>query len=268
MKARKLKAILRKSGLLPLIEKLRYFQNRVFNSSRNNRFLKQNPGFIPPPSKAAYDAYTTVDYSSYYNSGKKEAEIISGFIEKFANGKKILDFGCGSSRILRHMDKNKFDLTGSDYNEEAIEWCKRNISGIKFILNGLTPPLDAKSDSFNFIYAISVFTHLSEEVQLQWLDELERVSVDNGCIMITLHGERHSSKLLPEELKKFREGKSVIKGGVKEGSRIFTSYHSEKYAREKLFKGKQIIYFSDQPMHESFSQDVYIIRVMKNGSVD
>jgi len=263
VKAQKLKAVIRKAGLLPLLENIRYITNSLGNYTGNKKFIAGNPGFIPPPSKAAYDAYTTVDYSSYFNSGRKEAEIISGFIDKFASGKKVLDFGCGSARILRHMDKNKYELTGSDYNEEAIEWCGKNLSGLKFILNGLTPPIDAKSDSYNFIYAISVLTHLSEEVQIQWLEELERVSSDNGVIMITLHGERHTSKLLPEELKRFRDGNSVIKGGVKEGSRIYTSYHSEKYAREKLFKGREIIYFTDQPLHKNFSQDVYILRVRK-----
>ncbi len=264
MNSQKIKSFFRKTGLLPIVEKLRYIFSLFTNSSRNRKFIKEHPGFIPPPSQAAYDAYTTIDHSLYFKSGKKEAEIISAYIDKYASGKNVLDFGCGSARILRHLNSDKYALSGSDYNKQAIEWCKNNFPDINFIHNELTPPVNIESSKFNFIYAISVFTHLSEEVQIKWLNELERISVNGCCIMITLHGERHSSKLLPSELKKFRSGESVVKGKVKEGSRIFTSYHSPKYAKEKLFKGKDIIHFSDQPLHRDFSQDVYIIRVKKS----
>lgn len=258
-----IRSFLRKAGILPVIDSLRYYFIRLRNNKKNSFFLKEHPSFKPPPSKAAYDAYTTIDHSSYFNSGKREAEIISEFVERFSEGKKVLDFGCGSARILRHLDSKKYSLTGSDYNKEAIEWCKVNLPDIKFISNALLPPLDLKSDTFNFAYAISVFTHLSEEVQIQWLKELERVTANNGHIMITLHGERHASKLTMEELLKFKKGEAVIRGNVKEGSRIFTSYHSPKYAKENLFKDKEIVYFSDEPLHKDFTQDVYIIKVKK-----
>ncbi|CAN5448893.1 hypothetical protein BH10BAC5_BH10BAC5_15310 [soil metagenome] len=225
--------------------------------------MDKNPSFIPPPSKASYDAYTTIDYLTYSISGKKEAELLSGFIDEFSNGNKIFDFGCGSARILRFMDPKKYDLTGSDYNNEAIKWSSVNFPLIKFIHNELMPPIDIRSSTFNFVFAISVFTHLSDEAQFQWLTELERITTDNGCILITLHGNRHSGKLTMEELKRFHTGRSVVRGHVKEGSRIFTSYHSEQYAREIFFKGKEIIHFTDNPLHPEFSQDVYILRVRK-----
>ncbi|MGH8497661.1 MAG: hypothetical protein ACRERV_02470, partial [Methylococcales bacterium] len=41
---------------------------------------------------------------------------------------------------------------------------------------------------FNFIYSVSIFTHLPEESMFAWLNELARVAADNAVIMLTTHG--------------------------------------------------------------------------------
>ena len=50
--------------------------------------------------------------------------------------------------------------------------------------------------TFDFVFGISVFTHLPEELQLEWLAELHRVTQPGGYLVLTTHGEGHYAKLL------------------------------------------------------------------------
>ena len=49
------------------------------------------------------------------------------------------------------------------------------------------PPLDYSDEMFDLVYAVSVFTHLSEEFQLPWLGELRRILKPNGVLLATVY---------------------------------------------------------------------------------
>ena len=53
------------------------------------------------------------------------------------------------------------------------------------------PPVIVENHSFDFIYSISVFTHLNEKMQLEWLKELSRILKPNGFAIVSVHGEFH-----------------------------------------------------------------------------
>ncbi|HHC23785.1 MAG TPA: class I SAM-dependent methyltransferase [Desulfobacterales bacterium] len=42
---------------------------------------------------------------------------------------------------------------------------------------------------FDFVYAMSVFTHLTEEAEKLWIRELSRIIRPGGCFMLTLRGQ-------------------------------------------------------------------------------
>ena len=102
----------------------------------------------------------------------------------------ILDFGCGSARMLRlyrYMDGVR--LVGSDANPECIEWCKQNVSGCEFYVNHLAPPLAfAGKNEFDFIVSISVFTHIPLDQQTVWLEEMKRILRPGGFLVCTVVG--------------------------------------------------------------------------------
>jgi len=56
------------------------------------------------------------------------------------------------------------------------------------------PPLPFPDNSFDLIYAVSVFTHLSEEHQRTWLPELRRVLRPGGrLLLVDIGGEQTST---------------------------------------------------------------------------
>ncbi len=95
-----------------------------------------------------------------------------------------LDFGCGSGRISRYVEKLPLvrELCGVDVDGDAISWAARHLSGTYRTI-GSTPPMDFQAAYFDVVYTVSVFTHLDEHDQLAWLQELHRVLRPGGLLL-------------------------------------------------------------------------------------
>ena len=50
-----------------------------------------------------------------------------------------------------------------------------------FEQSAVEPPLRFADGSFDIVYAYSVFSHLSERVQLRWVEEFARILRPGGC---------------------------------------------------------------------------------------
>ncbi|HVT44944.1 MAG TPA: class I SAM-dependent methyltransferase [Thermoanaerobaculia bacterium] len=100
----------------------------------------------------------------------------------------ILDFGCGSGRTLRHLGGSGWTLTGCDIDQAAIDWCSRAIPFARFLTSPSSPPFPSPDESFDAVYAVSVFTHFDEAEQLVWRDELHRLLRPGGLGVISVMG--------------------------------------------------------------------------------
>ena len=183
---------------------------------------------------------------------------------------RILDFGCGSARILRWFaDVSKEShLYGCDINETAIRWCKENITFAQFEVNQPWPPLPYAENAFDLIYGISVLTHLNEEMQLAWLDELCRVTRSGGIVLLTVHGDsKAGGDLSPEEHNQFKQcgflyKAATVKATV-DGLPDFyqVAFHSEEYVRRVWSNKFEILgYVTHGCM---YSQDLVVMRSKK-----
>jgi 2-polyprenyl-3-methyl-5-hydroxy-6-metoxy-1,4-benzoquinol methylase len=100
---------------------------------------------------------------------------------------RILDFGCGWGRIFRFFLKDVLaeNLFGVDVDSEIIEICKQTIREGRFETVPSRPPTSLADESFDVIYAYSVFSHLSENVHLQWVEEFARLLAKGGLVFAT-----------------------------------------------------------------------------------
>ncbi len=107
----------------------------------------------------------------------------------FADQRRILDWGCGCGRLARYVARlQAIELSGCDIDGDNVGWCAEHLKG-SFMLTGMHPPLPFADASFDLVYGLSVFTHLRESLQDQWLAELHRVSAPGALVLMTIHGE-------------------------------------------------------------------------------
>lgn len=105
---------------------------------------------------------------------------------KLQDFKNILDFGCGAGRILRGLPKyTDAKLFGCDIDVEAMEWCSAHLTMAEFGISTEYPPSKFEDDRFDFVYAISVLTHLDETHQDAWLEEWLRIVKPGGFVLAT-----------------------------------------------------------------------------------
>ena len=162
-------------------------------------------------------------------------------------------------RHLHHI--NGPCLFGTDYNQDLIAWCHKNLKFADFRTNPLVGPLDYQDERFDFIYALSVFTHLSEPQQDFWIKELSRVIKPGGYLFLTVHGkEFYLPQILVEDRERFLQGELVVYGGEREGSNICTAFHPEEYVRRKMAKDLIIVDFVPQGAAGNPRQDVYLFQ--------
>jgi SAM-dependent methyltransferase len=146
-----------------------------------------------------------------------------------------LDFGCGPGRIARHVldaARPGARLTGLDVDREAIAWCRQHLLG-RYELAPTDPPTSLASRSFDLIYSISVFTHLSEARQRAWLEELRRLLRPKGLLVLSTHSPDLAwtrPDLSPEQHRALAaEGTLFAPSG--RGFNDDSAFHSEDYLR-------------------------------------
>jgi 2-polyprenyl-3-methyl-5-hydroxy-6-metoxy-1,4-benzoquinol methylase len=261
--------ILRKMGLLRasfrVYEFLKVMAPRTL--FRNSRYLgKTAPDGMPiPPLKLIVLVAGHSDISAFLKGGEIIAQSILDILQK--NGvdindfQAILDFGCGCGRVTRwwHSLKNPA-IFGTDYNQKSIRWCKQHLAFAQFDTNRLSPPLIYDHDRFDFIYAISVFTHLSEPLQTLWINELSRTLKPGGYLLITVHGEQYLDALTQSEQEKFAAGQLVVKDGEVAGTNMCSAHHPEEYIRKELASGFEIVDFIPGSPKRNFNQDMFLLK--------
>jgi len=119
-----------------------------------------------------------------------EAVTFDGF-DPFAPSARILDFGCGGGRMLRHLVRytGTCRIYGTDISGDHVLWLKQYLSSNFTIFQNTTiPHLPLESATFRLIYCGSVFTHI-DDLSDSWLLELQRILSEEGRLYITVHDE-------------------------------------------------------------------------------
>lgn len=128
--------------------------------------------------------------SFYY--GDLIAGVLKGSGLDLSARRRVLDFGCSSGRVLRVLAAAypQVEWFGCDPDDPAVTWAAENLPGARFSRCDVEPPLPFPDDHFDLVFAISIWTHYSEPAALRWLDEMRRIVVPGGHLLITASGYR------------------------------------------------------------------------------
>lgn len=119
-----------------------------------------------------------------YKLFKREYERHAG---RLTSESRVLDFGCGWGRVTRFFLKDVApqNLVGIDTHEGRLAACRRTNRWARFQRCHEFPPSQFEAESFDFVFAFSVFSHLSEEAHRRWLEEFDRLLRPRGVLALT-----------------------------------------------------------------------------------
>jgi SAM-dependent methyltransferase len=148
--------------------------------------------------------------------------------------KRVLDFGCGAGRTLRHFvsDEAGGEFWGCDIDVESIEWLNANLAPpLHAFANSELPPLAQPDETFDLVYCVSVFTHLARSWSA-WLAELHRVLKPDGLLLTTFMGAGQAHLMAPDEWDEDSVGMLILQPGQSWAMGGPMVLHSEWWIRE------------------------------------
>lgn len=174
---------------------LRFDSGNTFNSEF---FVGDFSGVLRPGSRERVRNVRQDDELMFDVTGYSQARHLKDFYATFATGggpprtpRRVLDWGVGCGRCSRFLEKEwgVEVVYGADIDPVNVGWLRDSVSRPDhYVLHSPDPPLPFDQATFDFIYAISVFTHLAEERQRSWLAELRRIVRPGGIVVATTHG--------------------------------------------------------------------------------
>ncbi len=130
------------------------------------------------------------------------------------DAKRVLDFGSGAGRTLRHFlpeARAGAEFWGTDIDADSITWLQQNLSPpLHAMRNGVDPPLGLEYSSFDLAWALSVFTHLTEN-SLPWLLELHKLLKPGGLLIASYMGRLNGEVFTGEPWDEDRVGMNVLR---------------------------------------------------------
>jgi len=126
-------------------------------------------------------------------------------------------------------------FVGVDPRRSSIDYAVRELSrpNLDFLLSQQTPPLPVDAAQFDFVSAVSIWSHFSEDRALLWLREMGRILRPGGLLMLTMGGlgklikyrtqGRHSQRVFDRRTAR-----------IERGEWLFTAYPDGRRQGEEL----------------------------------
>ncbi len=218
--------------------------------------LKEIGGLFPPPlylQKRVMNRYLDRFFEDGAATVMELDRILAPTGHPLRSFETILDFGAGCARIARPLRSYvgpAAKIYATDIDRETMEWCRHNYGSLAdFEVNDAWPPLNYSDNTFDFIYGLSVFTHLPEDMQFKWLAELNRILKPQGYLILSTHGRGYYDRIPPHRLAELEAaGFLHFNNGLTEGLPDFyrTTFHTHGYIHDRWSQYLEIISIEEQ----------------------
>ncbi len=148
-----------------------------------------------------------------FNQMQHKSLSINFWLNAFASGRiglesSILDLGCGCGRFASTLRDFSFfgarftgHYTGVDIDREMVDWCRHHFPKNHFTFQlatdfssvynpegdrGEALRIDVDDASQDFVYCISLLTHLLEEDVVRYLEEIHRILAPDSVMQATV----------------------------------------------------------------------------------
>jgi SAM-dependent methyltransferase len=228
------------------------------------RRAKTVDGIALPSASLRFSAAGTADEEWFLQSGRAGAEVLREVFEELPRDTepaRILDFGCGCGRVLRHVARWQ-DVTpfGIDWNPRAVRWCRNNLPRASVFRGGLGPPLPEVVADLDLVYAFSVFTHLPEDLQVAWLAELSSRLCERGRLVLSTMGDAFADQLTDAERTSYDQGRLVLREPSVAGTNVCAAYHPPGSLERLLPADLEVVRHVPEGARGNPPQDLVVVR--------
>jgi SAM-dependent methyltransferase len=227
-------------------------------------------GYPVPSAKLRILVSGTADPEFFLDTGRRQAELFRELYERHGgsmdDASAILDFGCGCGRLARWWaNVSGPAIHGCDPNPDLIGWMEANLPFVRATLSANDPPLPYADDTFDFVYALSIFTHLPELQAMPWMAELRRITKPGGMILFTTAGEAYRERLTDRDVARYDRGEEIAQFDSASGTNLCIVYHPPSYVRGRMLDGLELVEEllaseAERPPELQLLQDCYLVR--------
>ena len=172
-------------------------------------------------------------------------------------GRRLLDFGCGAGRTLRHFldEAHSAEIWGCDIDHESVDWLQHNLCPPLHVLRNAAAPdrLPFEDGHFDVAWALSVFTHLAD-TWAAWMLELHRLLADDGILIATSIGPQHSEVIAQEPWEEDRIGMNALRHWASWEVGGPMVLHSTWWLRAHWGRAFEIVEIDDTPLRRGALQ--------------
>jgi SAM-dependent methyltransferase len=143
-----------------------------------------------------------INGETYFRRSLRDADMImDGLVRNYVGGnndddgqprkgEEWLDFGGSHGRVAQIMAAAYPESVWHvcDPIAETVQWAQQKLPRLHFTTMAQKPPLPYPNETFTGIYALSIWSHYSEEAALIWFDEMGRILKRGGRLWFSTHG--------------------------------------------------------------------------------
>lgn len=221
-------------------------------------------GLSLPAASLRFLVAGTDDLGWFLRGGARAVESLRGACARqgraLADCRRVLDFGCGCGRVLRHLaGLTAAELHGCDPNTAAVGWCQQHLPFARCFATPALPPAGLPG-GYDLIYALSIFTHLPEAAQQAWLAELAAALAPGGLLVLSLHGDRCAGCLRRHERAAYAAGRLVERRADVSGANECATFHPPAYVRRAFTATLDLADHAPEGAWGNPPQDLYVFR--------
>ena len=163
-----------------------------------DRALRSFVSPFPPPNLMQNVSGLTTEEDFASHGADMYLALTAASPKPLTEYQSILDFGCGCGRLARMFFGHPHQVAGCDIDRRHIEWVQSVLGFMTAKVSAVHPPIPFAAGEFDCVISISIFTHLTEASQDEFLADLSRVTRANGYLFLTVHGRRAMDRALSE----------------------------------------------------------------------